>query len=109
MWLLSAGHFRQWPRIVIPASDEMSERSEALHKEHQWIERAEPHGAGHMLDRHLRIAMTGSQAPTGAPSDCKVRIEHECAIDQRSTRFGIASSVEKRDSTERERDRIVLA
>jgi hypothetical protein len=47
----------------------MSECDSVLHEEHQWIERAEPHGTRQVLDRLILIAKTGSQASAGGPSD----------------------------------------
>src|SRR5215469_3694626 len=87
----------------------MSDGGKVLHENHQRIERAEPHGTRQVLDPYVRIAKTGSQQPAGAPGSCQVRIERKRAINQRGTFLKLAGNVAKRESAERERDRIVLA
>src|SRR5215813_11550233 len=57
---LFLGHlFRQRPSLLIAAGIKMSNRGKVLHKDHQGIERAEPHGTRQVLDPEVRIAKTG--------------------------------------------------
>ena len=87
----------------------MSECGNILHKEHQGIERADPHGALQVLDTHLRIAEKGSQKPAGAPSGCQVRIENKRVISQLCSCFNVAANPTDRKPAERKRDRIIVA
>lgn len=69
-------------RLVISASDKMSESGSGLHPGDLRIERAKPHGACQVFDRKVRLSQIASYPATCVPTDSQVRIELQSPINQ---------------------------